>query len=78
MISYWRSHAKPIIAEVIKNNPGKSNAELKKLISKKYPFGERAYHPYKIWLDEVKRQLGEKPKLNSRDKTPDDPNQMSF
>jgi hypothetical protein len=23
-----------------------------------YPFGERKYHPYKIWLDEIRRQLG--------------------
>ena len=25
-------------------------AELKRILSKKYPFGERAQHPYRIWL----------------------------
>jgi hypothetical protein len=25
-----------------------------------YPFGERKYTPYKIWLDEIKRQVGTK------------------
>ena len=76
-MSYWRTHAAPIISKIIKNNPSLNNQELKKLISEKYPYGKRAYHPYKIWLDEIKRQLGEKPKLNSRDKSPD-PNQLTF
>ena len=30
-----------------------------------YPFGPRQYHPYKIWLDEIGRQLGTKPELGS-------------
>tara|TARA_Y100000310_G_scaffold38796_1_gene36318 strand:- start:3895 stop:4143 length:249 start_codon:yes stop_codon:yes gene_type:complete len=28
--------------------------QLRQLISRAYPFGERAMHPYKIWLEEVK------------------------
>ena len=28
---------------------------IKKLISESYPFGERANHPYKIWLDERRK-----------------------
>lgn len=54
----WREKCSPIIYQVIKDNPGKSVEELKKLSSVEYPFGARKYHPYKIWLDEVKRQLG--------------------
>ena len=26
-------------------------------MSAQYPFGERAYHPYKIWLDVVKKTV---------------------
>lgn len=61
----WRKSAAPLIMEVIKNNPDLSIKDLKKLISKEYPFGERRYHPYKIWLDEVKRQLGLKKNKNA-------------
>ncbi|MDA0244684.1 MAG: hypothetical protein OT477_14795 [Chloroflexi bacterium] len=33
--------------------------QLKKRISKAYPFGERAMHPYKAWCEEVKYQLNQ-------------------
>jgi len=58
----WRDSCKPIIARVIKENEGKTEKEIRKAISEAYPFGERNYHPYKIWLDEVKVQLGTKVK----------------
>ncbi|MEZ4865332.1 MAG: hypothetical protein R3C14_28745 [Caldilineaceae bacterium] len=44
---------------MIADNPGVEGAALRALISQAYPFGERRYHPYKIWLSEVKRVLGE-------------------
>lgn len=53
----WRDYARPVIAEVIAQNEDKSAADLRKLISAEYPFGEREYHPYKIWLSEAKKQL---------------------
>lgn len=58
----WRDSARSYIREVITENPGIEKKELRKLISKAYPYGERAHHPYKIWLDEVKVQLGLKKK----------------
>lgn len=58
----WRDSARPIIAEVIKNNPDADAKKLRMLISEAYPFGERRMHPYKIWCDEVKVQLGLKKK----------------
>ena len=36
---------------------GLEGAQLKKHIGKAYPFGPRQYHPYKVWLDVVKRIL---------------------
>jgi hypothetical protein len=54
----WRDLAKPIIREVLAETQGLSEKEIKAAIRDAYPFGERAYHPYKIWLDEVRRQRG--------------------
>lgn len=55
----WRDMAKERIAEVRKDHPTASGDELKKLLRNAYPFGERAMHPYKIWLDEVKKTLSD-------------------
>jgi hypothetical protein len=56
--SYWRRKAAPIVAKVLAENKGKTEKELRAALKVVYPFGERKYHPYKIWCDEVRRQLG--------------------
>lgn len=56
--SHWRNTASPIIAKVIADGKGKSLKEIRRDLRDAYPFGERRYHPYKIWLDECQRQLG--------------------
>jgi len=56
----WRDHAKPIIREVIERVGFEDMKLLRKELKKAYPFGERSNHPYKIWLDEIKVQLGTK------------------
>ena len=55
----WRDEARPIVARAIRDGRAKGleGKELRKHVHSFYPFGERAMHPYKIWLDEVKRQL---------------------
>ena len=53
----WREIAKPIIARVLQEYPGDSN-EQKAALRESYPFGERRYWPYKVWLDEIQRQKG--------------------
>jgi hypothetical protein len=53
----WRDVARPIIAACIAANPDADERTLRKIISAAYPFGERAMYPYKIWLDETKRQV---------------------
>ncbi len=60
-MSMWRDKAATVISGVIGQNPGTKTKELRKLISAVYPFGERKHHPYKIWCDEVNRQLGPQP-----------------
>ena len=53
--SRWRNIAAPIIAEVLKRFPQRGK-EQDEALKAAYPFGERKYHPYKIWLDEIRQQ----------------------
>lgn len=56
----WRERARPIITKVLKETEGKEEKEIVEALRNAYPFGERAHHPYKIWLDEIKVQRGKK------------------
>jgi hypothetical protein len=73
----WREHAAPIIAEVLKQTAGKPEDEIKKALKEAYPFGPRKYHPYKIWLDEIKVQRGKR-KFNERKLEPVPENQTDL
>ena len=61
-MSSWRDRAAPIIREVILRVGREDAGKLKRELFDAYPFGERKYTPYKIWLDEIKRQVGMKNK----------------
>lgn len=56
MESHWRRHAAPIITRVLAETKGASEKEIRKALHDAYPYGPRRYHPYKIWLDEIRRQ----------------------
>ena len=58
--SKWRDRARPIIAKVLAETKGQSEPEIRKALKDAYPFGERKYHPYKIWLHEIAVQRGKK------------------
>ena len=62
----WRDVARPIIAKVLRETAGQTEKEVRSALFDAYPFGERAMHPYKIWCDEVRVQLGEKPPADQR------------
>ena len=53
----WRDSAKPIIQKVIFENKDKSEKEIKAALRAAYPWFPRSNHPYKIWCDEVNKQL---------------------
>jgi len=55
--SYWRDIAGPIIREVIDRVGRGDERALQKALRKAYPWGEKRMHPYKIWRDEIRRQL---------------------
>jgi hypothetical protein len=54
--STWRLRARQVIGEYCKAHPKQTASEFRKGVKDVYPFGEREHHPYKIWLDEVKRK----------------------
>ena len=56
----WRDKARPIITQVIRENSGATERDLCKALRAAYPFGPYDYHPKKIWLDEIRIQLGKK------------------
>lgn len=62
MAKTWRDVARPIIYQVLQQTKGKTEKEIKAALKLAYPFGQRAMHPYKIWLDEIKTQGGLKKK----------------
>ena len=56
----WRDYFRPIIAEVIGVfSPGDDVAYVRKAVLASWPpdLFERKYWPYRVWLDEVRRQL---------------------
>jgi hypothetical protein len=62
----WRDACRPMIAEVVRkyrDQDGKltvTESVIRKELREVYPWGERKYHPYKIWCDEINVQLGKK------------------
>lgn len=56
-VSTWRRDYAPAIADTICNNSEATKREMKKLLRAIQPTGIRGYHPYKMWLNEVKTQL---------------------
>lgn len=63
--SAWRNRASPLIAQVLKLTAGKTKKEVDAALREAYPFGQRKYHPYKIWLDEIRRQRGGKKEVGT-------------
>ena len=55
MTTTWERKAKAVINPTIAflqseiDNGSMSEGELRRIISRKYPFGERKQHPYAIW-----------------------------
>lgn len=74
----WRHSARPIIAQVIAANKGKDEKEIRAALREAYPFGERKYHPYKIWLSEIQIQLGKRRFGEKKDKPNLNPNQTNL
>lgn len=57
--SHWRLRSRVVIREVMDRMKGQDPKEIRKAVSKAYPFGERSMWPYKLWLEEVRRAMKE-------------------
>lgn len=56
--SHWRWTAHQACKQALAALPVVvSEKGAKAALKEAYPFGQRAYHPYKIWCDEVRKQL---------------------
>jgi len=60
MHSRWREIAEPIIREIVGQYP-EDCPERRKALKVAYPFGERKYWPYKMWLKVVSEYTKKKP-----------------
>lgn len=58
MMSHWKDTAERVIRKAMAEakEQGLDFEATTKLVDSRYPFGERAYHPYKMWL-KVRRDL---------------------
>jgi hypothetical protein len=56
-VSRWRATSRSIIAHELAKHPSPKNADdlavVFGAVSKRYPWGERKLHPYKVWRSEV-------------------------
>lgn len=67
----WREQAAITIRKVIIETESQDMHLLKARLREAYPFGVRKYHPYRIYLDEVKRQLGLRRTLKRKSPLPE-------
>lgn len=58
MSDNWRDRFKPLIAQVLAENAGKPEGELRQALRDAFPQGPRKYWPYKVWLSEIQYQRG--------------------
>lgn len=58
----WRDKARAAITRAMREgrDMGLAGESLERHVRSRYPFGEREHHPYKIWLDEVRRHFPRK------------------
>jgi len=77
-VSTWRERARPVIARVLRENKGQDEKVIGKALKDAYPWGERKYQPYKMWLDEIRRQRGLKPTKPKKVESPDPRQQELF
>lgn len=53
----WRDIARSVIQDVVKKHGDLPIPEFRRKLKRAYPFGERAYFPYKVWCEEVRKVL---------------------
>lgn len=74
----WRHRARRVIVRVLEElGPFRKLKTKRKALRAAYPFGPRRGWPYKVWLDEVRVNLGlQKPPRTYREPLADSPGQL--
>jgi len=68
-MSYWKERALKVINATLQQIPeGTQEKDIRKALSAAYPFGQRQYHPYKVWCATVNEVL--KPTVKQRNTNP--------
>ena len=76
--STWRNAAAPIIARVIRKVGTDDMRALRRALREAYPWEPMHGHPYKVWRDEIRRQLAGGPPPDTRRPAPVAPGQLAF
>lgn len=56
----WREAAQRTITAALTDVTTKDETELRRILFDAYPFGERDYTPYKVWLEEVRYAIDQR------------------
>lgn len=64
--SPWRQKAAVVIARVLAETEGCAPEARRLALRLAYPFAQRKYWPYRVWLDQIARMTGRKPALGAR------------
>jgi hypothetical protein len=60
-MSIWADRSLEVIRRVVAEVGTDDKQALRKALFEAYPFGQRKYWPYKVWLQEVRKVLKTKP-----------------
>lgn len=53
----WSEDSRRICRQIAESHPQATGKELRRLFSDAYPYGPRAYWPYKAWLTACRREI---------------------
>jgi len=56
-MSDWSEKSRRICRQIAEDHPKATGKELRRLFRDAYPFGPRAYWPYKAWLTACRREI---------------------
>lgn len=77
-MSWWKEESDRVIAAQLEEYQagGLTGDALKRAIGRHYPFGERRYWPYKVWLRQLALALGQPGPVKKTPTVEDIPGQM--
>lgn len=78
MMNTWRQLARRVIEPLELEYRHKPLEEFARALREAYPFGERRYHPYKVWCEEQRYAIERHPAWRRSHGWVDPGNQLEF